>query len=197
MPIEGYCVSMNSNSGWIILFSCECPCLTCIMRYSYGQAIVTIVRWRNTCGHPYKMSFRSLTATTTETQKHTATTLFFCWLVKKIAQEMTISLETFINLLFVFCRPWYCCCMKCRLCHVFQARIGLCTQVVLNSLHKYQPRVHVLRVGDGMQKTVASHSYAETQFVAVTAYQNEEVSMHTNGNRVDCVHSVIHKHPPE
>ncbi|KAK2193145.1 hypothetical protein NP493_14g01019 [Ridgeia piscesae] len=49
-------------------------------------------------------------------------------------------------------------------------------QVVLNSLHKYQPRVHILRVGEGVQKTVASHSYPETQFVAVTAYQNEEIT---------------------
>ena len=60
----------------------------------------------------------------------------------------------------------------------YYVKYRLCLpQVVLNSLHKYQPRVHILRVGEGVQKTVASHSYPETQFVAVTAYQNEEVGV--------------------
>ena len=47
---------------------------------------------------------------------------------------------------------------------------------MLHSLHKYQPRIHVIRVGapDGEQ-TVSTHSFPETQFIAVTAYQNEEV----------------------
>lgn len=50
-------------------------------------------------------------------------------------------------------------------------------QVMLHSLHKYQPRIHVIRVGapDGEQ-TVSTHSFPETQFIAVTAYQNEEIT---------------------
>ena len=50
------------------------------------------------------------------------------------------------------------------------------SQVMLHSLHKYQPRIHIIRVGapDGEQ-TVSTHSFPETQFIAVTAYQNEEV----------------------
>lgn len=45
---------------------------------------------------------------------------------------------------------------------------------MLNSLHKYEPRVHIVRVG-GPQRMITSHSFPETQFIAVTAYQNEEV----------------------
>uniref|UniRef100_A0A672S920 T-box transcription factor T n=1 Tax=Sinocyclocheilus grahami TaxID=75366 RepID=A0A672S920_SINGR len=47
-------------------------------------------------------------------------------------------------------------------------------QIMLNSLHKYEPRVHIVRVG-GPQRMITTHSFPETQFIAVTAYQNEEV----------------------
>lgn len=46
---------------------------------------------------------------------------------------------------------------------------------MLNSLHKYEPRIHIVRVG-GPHRMITSHSFPETQFIAVTAYQNEEVS---------------------
>ena len=45
---------------------------------------------------------------------------------------------------------------------------------MLNSLHKYEPRIHIVKVG-GVQKMISSQSFPETQFIAVTAYQNEEV----------------------
>lgn len=48
-------------------------------------------------------------------------------------------------------------------------------QIMLNSLHKYEPRIHIVKVG-GIQKMISSQSFPETQFIAVTAYQNEEVS---------------------
>ncbi|CAM9562522.1 unnamed protein product [Lampetra fluviatilis] len=48
-------------------------------------------------------------------------------------------------------------------------------QIMLNSLHKYQPRIHIVRVG-GAQRLVTSHAFPETRFIAVTAYQNEEVT---------------------
>ncbi|XP_038838417.1 T-box transcription factor T-like [Salvelinus namaycush] len=48
-------------------------------------------------------------------------------------------------------------------------------QIMLNSLHKYEPRVHIVRVG-GPQRMMTSHSFPETQFIAVTAYQNEEIT---------------------
>ena len=47
---------------------------------------------------------------------------------------------------------------------------------MLNSLHKYQPRIHIVKVGQKEEKrTISTHEFPETQFVAVTAYQNEEV----------------------
>jgi len=52
--------------------------------------------------------------------------------------------------------------------------VPLCSQIMLNSLHKYEPRIHIVRVG-GPQRMITSHSFPETQFIAVTAYQNEEV----------------------
>ena len=45
---------------------------------------------------------------------------------------------------------------------------------MLNSLHKYKPRLHIVKVGSG-EKVVSTHSFTETEFIAVTAYQNEEV----------------------
>lgn len=46
---------------------------------------------------------------------------------------------------------------------------------MLNSLHKYEPRVHLVRVGSE-QRRVVTYPFPETQFIAVTAYQNEEVT---------------------
>lgn len=53
---------------------------------------------------------------------------------------------------------------------------------MLNSLHKYEPQVHIVRVG-GAHRMVMNCSFPETQFIAVTAYQNEEVSMSTSPGR--------------
>ena len=50
---------------------------------------------------------------------------------------------------------------------------------MLNSLHKYEPRLHIIRVGaPDVTKSVTSYSFSESRFIAVTAYQNEEVSAH-------------------
>lgn len=46
---------------------------------------------------------------------------------------------------------------------------------MLNSLHKYEPRVHLVRVGCDPRRVV-TYPFPETQFIAVTAYQNEEVT---------------------
>lgn len=46
---------------------------------------------------------------------------------------------------------------------------------MLNSLHKYEPRVHLVRVGCDPGHSV-TYPFPETQFIAVTAYQNEEVT---------------------
>lgn len=57
---------------------------------------------------------------------------------------------------------------------------------MLNSLHKYEPRIHIVRVG-GPQKMITSHSFPETQFIAVTAYQNEEVRVTLSYILVMCI----------
>lgn len=46
---------------------------------------------------------------------------------------------------------------------------------MLNSLHKYEPRVHLVRHGCEPRRMV-TYPFPETQFIAVTAYQNEEVT---------------------
>lgn len=55
--------------------------------------------------------------------------------------------------------------------------------IVLQSLHKYQPRLHVTEVKEGEvgedgYPSPHTHTFAfpETQFIAVTAYQNADVS---------------------
>ena len=49
---------------------------------------------------------------------------------------------------------------------------------MLNSLHKYEPRVHVVRVPgtNGDKQQMWTYPFPSTQFVAVTAYQNEDVT---------------------
>ncbi|CAG0916975.1 unnamed protein product [Notodromas monacha] len=51
-----------------------------------------------------------------------------------------------------------------------------CGQIVLNSLQKYEPRLHIVEVNSGDQRCISSHPLPDTQFIAVTAYQNEEVT---------------------
>lgn len=54
--------------------------------------------------------------------------------------------------------------------------------IVLQSLHKYQPRLHIVQVKeDGTEDPFLSSKaqtfiFPETQFIAVTAYQNADVS---------------------
>ncbi|XP_072018737.1 T-box transcription factor T homolog isoform X2 [Amphiura filiformis] len=50
-------------------------------------------------------------------------------------------------------------------------------QIMLNSLHRYEPRIHIIRVGgQEKQRLIGSFSFSETQFIAVTAYQNEDIT---------------------
>ncbi|CAF0859498.1 unnamed protein product [Didymodactylos carnosus] len=51
-------------------------------------------------------------------------------------------------------------------------------QIVLNSLHKYEPRIHILQVQvDGKESVpLYTASFPDTEFIAVTAYQNEEIT---------------------
>ena len=49
-------------------------------------------------------------------------------------------------------------------------------QIQLNSLHKYEPRIIVYKLNSNMREKIAEASFSETQFIAVTAYQNEEIT---------------------
>lgn len=53
-------------------------------------------------------------------------------------------------------------------------------QTILNSMHKYQPRFHIVRANDILKlpySTFRTYVFPETEFVAVTAYQNDKVSL--------------------
>lgn len=47
-------------------------------------------------------------------------------------------------------------------------------------MHKYQPRFHLVRANDILKlpySTFRTYVFKETEFIAVTAYQNEKVSI--------------------
>ena len=49
---------------------------------------------------------------------------------------------------------------------------------MLNSMHKYQPRFHVAKVGEIYKLPWTSFKtfvFKENEFIAVTAYQNDKV----------------------
>ncbi|BFZ18656.1 hypothetical protein BsWGS_21695 [Bradybaena similaris] len=51
--------------------------------------------------------------------------------------------------------------------------------IILNSMHKYQPRLHVVQANDifAMRwNKFNTYSFDETTFIAVTAYQNEQIT---------------------
>lgn len=61
-------------------------------------------------------------------------------------------------------------------------------QIILNSMHKYQPRFHVIldesekgssraNLHEMSKDHLRTFIFAETQFMAVTAYQNHMVSV--------------------
>ncbi|CAN7986686.1 unnamed protein product [Ixodes hexagonus] len=52
-------------------------------------------------------------------------------------------------------------------------------QTILNSMHKYQPRFHLVRANDILKlpySTFRTYVFKETEFIAVTAYQNEKIT---------------------
>lgn len=55
-------------------------------------------------------------------------------------------------------------------------------QIILNSMHKYQPRLHIVKAdennGFGSKNTAfCTHVFPETAFIAVTSYQNHKVRL--------------------
>ncbi|XP_030010659.1 T-box transcription factor TBX3-like [Sphaeramia orbicularis] len=50
---------------------------------------------------------------------------------------------------------------------------------ILNSMHKYQPRFHIVKANDLLKlpySTFRTYVFPETEFIAVTAYQNEQIT---------------------
>ena len=55
---------------------------------------------------------------------------------------------------------------------------------MLNSMHKYRAKIHIVKAGDetqlrdfqhGNSDSFSTHIFEETQFMGVTAYQNQQV----------------------
>lgn len=57
--------------------------------------------------------------------------------------------------------------------------LSLSSQIILHSLHRYQPRLHVIEARDVLMWGGGRHSFVfpETQFYTVTAYQNSKVRL--------------------
>ncbi|KAM6965661.1 T-box transcription factor TBX3 [Aplochiton taeniatus] len=50
---------------------------------------------------------------------------------------------------------------------------------IVNSMHKYQPRLHVVKANDILKlpySTFRTYVFSETEFIAVTAYQNDKIT---------------------
>lgn len=61
---------------------------------------------------------------------------------------------------------------------------SVCLQTILNSMHKYQPRFHVVKANNLLKlplSTFRTFIFTETEFMAVTAYQNDQVKARDRG----------------
>jgi len=57
-------------------------------------------------------------------------------------------------------------------------KLAILLKIILNSMHKYQPRLHIVKANDiaSLQwSRFETFVFEETVFIAVTAYQNEKV----------------------
>jgi len=56
---------------------------------------------------------------------------------------------------------------------------SLLMQIIMNSMHKYQPRIHIVQANDIFSmrwNAFNTYTFDETSFIAVTAYQNEQIT---------------------
>lgn len=54
-------------------------------------------------------------------------------------------------------------------------------------MHKYQPRFHLVRANDILKlpySTFRTYVFKETEFIAVTAYQNEKVNLQNSHTHI-------------
>lgn len=76
----------------------------------------------------------------------------------------------------------------CSILFCFSCMFSSLKQTILNSMHKYQPRFHLVRANDILKlpySTFRTYVFKETEFIAVTAYQNEKVRVFSPNT---CVH---------
>lgn len=101
--------------------------------------------------------YAKLTNNTLDTQGHVSTAH---WLT----QHKYLSRKTFTDRFL-------------SLCYRHFESIFFYFQIILHSLHRYQPRVHVIEARDVLRWGGGQHSFVfpETQFITVTAYQNNKV----------------------
>lgn len=69
-------------------------------------------------------------------------------------------------------------------------------QIILNSMHKYQPRLHIVKAdennGFGSKNTAfCTHVFSETAFIAVTSYQNHKVLFTQNTTNTTSHQSLV------
>ncbi|KAF5286564.1 hypothetical protein FQA39_LY16247 [Lamprigera yunnana] len=68
---------------------------------------------------------------------------------------------------------------KLKLTNNISDKHGFVSITILNSMHKYQPRFHLVRANDILKlpySTFRTYVFKETEFIAVTAYQNEKIT---------------------
>lgn len=91
--------------------------------------------------------------------------------------------------------------VRCHLSFMVREKHGICRSfqmtLILNSMHKYMPRLNIVEVSGRSSDPTSSNklnsptkhtfTFPETQFIAVTAYQNTDVivlDLHSHQSRV-------------
>ena len=77
---------------------------------------------------------------------------------------------------------------------LLDACVCVCLQTILNSMHKYRPRFHVVKAHNLLKLplgAVRTFAFAETEFMAVTAYQSEQVNARGRGRAPPGLRSLL------
>lgn len=120
--------------------------------------------------------------TVAETTNHSLQASNFTLLFTNLSHTVAFVYDYFI---FEFCHLNHLfVCVNANDC-------ALCTlQTILNSMHKYQPRFHLVRTRDVIKMAssgaLRTFTFPETQFVAVTAYQNDKVRLRLHTYSLCC-----------
>ena len=68
---------------------------------------------------------------------------------------------------------------------------SLRSQIILNSMHRYMPRLHIVQASDSYSirsSPLSTFVFEETAFIAVTAYQNDQVR---SNEPLKEIHSIV------